>query len=277
MLLAVSTVPAVQEYFQQNLSALVILLLAAATAAIVRNRLVLGGILLALATIKPDISAIFVFWFLLWAASDWHRRRRFTLSFAVSMCLLVLAAEVVSPGWIEEFLVALHTYQARDLGPSIFEVFLPAKIAVLVAIGLMAVLVFVCWKYRKEPAGSEQFRFVLVFVASSVLVLLPAGGVYNQFLLIPAFIMFTLLPTFGSSEHPRWNASRIFAKAAIVCQAWQWAVALLLSVASIFIKLPRPRTLIPLPCYTLFTLVPLAFVAIGLCKFRSLHFVGKRT
>jgi hypothetical protein len=58
ILLAVSSYPAVEEYFQQNLAALVLLFLAAAAAAAVRNWLVLSGFLLALATAKPDTTGI---------------------------------------------------------------------------------------------------------------------------------------------------------------------------------------------------------------------------
>lgn len=270
MILAVSTIPAIQEYFQQNLAALVIFLLAAATAMMVRNHLIFSGTLLALATVKPDISAIFVFWFLLWVMGDWPKRKRVALSFVASFTILVLAAEAISPRWIEEFLISLREYKAHDLGPSILQVLLPSGIASLLAIALVVVLVFVCWKSRKESAGSERFGFVIAFLASAELVLLPAGAVYNQFLLIPAFILLTLRrDSVLVGQHARGNISNIFASAPMLCQAWQWAAALLLSFTSMFVRLPFLHTWITLPCYTLFTLVPLTFIAIGLSKIQG--------
>ena len=270
MILAVSTIPAIQEYFQQNLAALVIFLLAATTATMVRNRLIFSGILLSLATIKPDISAIFVFWFLLWTTGDWAKRKRFAMSFAASLAILVLAAEMISPRWIKEFFISLREYKAHDLGPSILEVLLPSGIASFFAIALVVLLVFMCWKNRKETAGSEHFGFVIVFLSSAELVLLPAGAVYNQFLLIPAFIVLALRQNpMLVGRHTKGNFSNIFAGAPMVCQGWQWGAAFVLSCISMFVKLQPFHTLITLPCYTLFALVPLTFIAIGLRKIQG--------
>jgi hypothetical protein len=110
MLLATSSSPAVSEYFQQNLAALVLFLLAAAAAAMVRNWLMLGGFLLALATVKPNTAVPLVLWFLLWALAEWRQRSQLIWSFVGTMSALLVGAWAVSPHWMGEFLAAVREY-----------------------------------------------------------------------------------------------------------------------------------------------------------------------
>jgi hypothetical protein len=57
-----------------------------------------GGVLLALATIKPQLVVLFLPWLLLWAVSDLRRRLPFLRSFALTMAALLGAAQLVLPG-----------------------------------------------------------------------------------------------------------------------------------------------------------------------------------
>ena len=89
--------PGVSEYFQQNLAALVVFVLAAAMAAVVRGWLALSGFLLAFATIKPELAGLTIFWVVLWATGQWAERKRLIWSFAGTIAALLIGAEVVSP------------------------------------------------------------------------------------------------------------------------------------------------------------------------------------
>jgi hypothetical protein len=79
-----------------QLTLLVAAILAAAVA-ITTRWLTLAGVLLAVSTIKPQLSVVLGAWFLLWAVSDWCKRWPLLVSFAVTISALLLGSALV-PG-----------------------------------------------------------------------------------------------------------------------------------------------------------------------------------
>src|ERR1700722_13762285 len=77
MILMLGWLPMVQRIKLQQLSLLVAPLLAACGACLTGGWLLLAGGLLALATIKPQLTWPLVLWLLIWAGSEWRSRRRF--------------------------------------------------------------------------------------------------------------------------------------------------------------------------------------------------------
>jgi hypothetical protein len=259
MILAVSSSAAIFEYHQQNLAALVVFIMAAAAAAAVRGWRVLAGFLLALATIKPELSGLTICWLLLWATGCWLERKRLALSFAGTMAALVLAAEVVSPGWIVSFIAALREYATYGTDPSILQVFLPSILAKVVAAGLVGVLLFLCWQWRKAPAGSEYFGWALAWTSSVTLTVIPKLAAYNQALLIPTLLVLLVhhqsIPNAG-------RISRALNEAILLCLMWQWASALFLSAATLLIPAARLRPAVHVPDYTSLAVYPAALLAL---------------
>lgn len=259
MLLAVSTYPAVEEYFQQNLAALVIFFLAAAAAAAARNWLTLSGFLLALATVKPDTSGLVVLWFLLWVTGSWRERSRLFWSFTFTMAAWLIASEAVAPGWVSRFESAVREYPAYGTDPCILRVLLPARMAEILGGALIVLLVVVCWRWRKAATGSEQFGWALAWVATVTIVILPKLAAYNQLLLIPALLVLARrhanLPRAGF-----WL--RAVTKGAFACQIWQWLAATALSLCSLLFAATRFREIAEAPMYTLLVLPPLTLVAV---------------
>jgi hypothetical protein len=256
MLLAVSSFPAVEEYFQQNLAALVLLFLAAAAAAAVHGQLVLSGFLLALSTTKPDTTGLVILWFLLWAAAKRQERVRLIWSFAGSLTVLVAAGAMLSPHWIGRFLGEVRRYPAYGTDPSILRVLLPRWLATLASVVLLSMLAGVCWKCRRSPATSQEFGWGLASSAAVTLAVIPKLAAYNQLLLIPSLLMLVrrgnvpaLLP-------------RALSKAAFACQGWQWLAATGLSVASFAVTMPRLQAAASLPLATLLALPLLTLLAV---------------
>jgi hypothetical protein len=256
MLLAVGSYPAIEEYSQQNLTAFVILFLAVAAAAVMRNKLILSGFFLALATVKPDVTLLVVFWFLLWAAA---RRERWRLiwAFAGSMAILVAGAQAISPGWIMRFLAAVREYPGYGTDPSLLQVLFPRVLADLLLAALVVVLCVVCWRARKAAADTAVFRWALALVTASTLVLIPKLAPYNQLLLIPA-----LLVLFRYRGQSHGILPRAFTKGAFACQIWQWSAALGLSILSFLVSPQRLLGVAQLPMYTLLALPPLTLAGI---------------
>ncbi|HXZ32549.1 MAG TPA: glycosyltransferase 87 family protein [Terriglobales bacterium] len=258
MLLATSSSPAVAEYFQQNLAALVVLFLAGAAAAIVARRLGLAGVLLALSTVKPDTSGLVVLWLLAWSITS-RQRRALLWWFAGSLGLLVAAAEVCSPHWIGRFISAVRAYPSYGTDPSIIQVLFPASIAAVITFAVVLYVAIVCWKWRNAAAGSEYFAWAVALVGTTTLVILPKLAAYNALLLVPAFLV--LISQYGTSSKDV-IFSRGMIKAAFACQLWQWLAAGLLSLASLVLPPVWIRTAAHVPDYTSLALWPITLLAL---------------
>jgi hypothetical protein len=140
MVLAAGSYPAVIEFYQQNLAAVVIFLMAVAAASAARGWLILSGFLMALATVKPEITGLVLVWFLIWGVSGWTERRRFVLAFVGTFLFLILGATLVSPHWIGRFVSAISSYQSFEADPSLLSVLLPWAISKLAAVALVSAL-----------------------------------------------------------------------------------------------------------------------------------------
>lgn len=273
MILSISTFSAVQEFHMQNLSALVILLLAAAAAAAVRNWLWLSGFLLALSTIKPQISGLLILWFVLWAAGRWQERKHLVWSFVGTMTGLVGAAEAILPHWIGRFLKAAGEYQSYAANPSILQVLLPSFLATLLAVALVIVLAFHCWRWKESAAGSSAFGWALAWVSAVTLVILPKLSAYNQPLLILALlVLLAKYEAIGKAS----LLPRAFIKAAFGCQIWQWVVALVLALGSLAIPAARLHSAAEVPLYTWLSLPPITLLAVIVAT-SSLEGAGRHT
>lgn len=261
-LLALGSYPAVEEYFQQNLTALVIFFLAAAAAAASRNWLTLSGFLLALATVKPDTTGLVILWFLLWVTGNWKQRNRLFWSFTVTMAALLLSTEAMSPGWISRFAAAVREYPAYGTDPNILQVLLRSQVAEFLGLVLIVLLIGICWRWRKAAPDSKQFGRALAWVAAVTLVVLPKLAAYNQLLLIPALLVLAR----GYSRFPSTGfLRRTMTKGAFACQIWQWLAATALSVCSLLFSAARLRAVAEAPMYTLLALPPLTLLAVFSC------------
>jgi hypothetical protein len=277
IVLVLSTYPAILEFHMQNLAALVLFFLAAAAAAIVRNWLVLSGFLLALATVKPDISGLVILWFLLWATGQWKDRKALVYSFTAMISVLVIAAEAVSPHWIVKFLTAVREYPAYGVDPSPLELALPPFVARLGMAALLCLLVILCWHWRKGSPGSEDFVWGLAWVSAATMAILPKLAGYNQPLLIPALLVLL------AHRETIWNAGflpRALVKVTFACQLWQWVTALILTFCSLLMPAARLYPAAHVPAYPLFSLSALTMVAVLVTTFslrRASHRIGALT
>jgi hypothetical protein len=259
MVLALSTYAAVLEWHQQNLAVLVVLMLAGAAAATVRFQLMLGGFLLALSTIKPQLSVLFIVFFMLWVAGHWEKRQRLFWSFIATLLALLLAAEKISPGWMGRFLTALRAYQAYAAEPSVLQALLPPYLANLAAVVLVGFLLLHCWRWRKAPAGSEQFGWALAWAASVTLTAMPKLSGYNQPLLIPALLVLL------AHREAIWKTRllpRALTKGVLVCLLWQWGTALILALGSLMVPPSSLQPAAGVPEYTLLALPPMTLLAV---------------
>jgi hypothetical protein len=246
---AVSTLgsyAAVQGVKLQQLTLLVCALLAACGAALASGFLALAGVLLAFATIKPQLAAIPVLWFALWTLSNWNERRRFAWAFVFTMGLLLLGSQLLLPGWIGKFRAAASDYiQYTGGGKSVLDVGLGLGTGKFLAALMLTALALYLWRRRVEEAGTAVRVLALVLAFS--LVVIPTYAPYNQLLSIPALMLIVnWLPKLWAKG----TLQRVLVIITAVVVIWPWAAALALDVGLLTFGGQRITRLWALPLYT---------------------------
>src|SRR5438270_3246917 len=226
-----STFPVVQGIKLQQLTLLVAPLVAGSIFCLVRGRLVAAGVLLALATIKPQIAAPLVAWLLLWGLSALQLRWRFVASFFSMVTVLNVTGELLLRGWIHEFVSAVTAYLGYHGTRTLLDGLLTRDVAVPVEATLLALTGVTCWKARWAPAWDEEFYWTTSLVLAVTVLVIPSIAPYNQLLLLPG----VLLVLRSWNRVLRVNAAvRVVRGTASVFTAWSWISAAILVVASFF-------------------------------------------
>lgn len=230
VLLTLGSVPVVQGIKLQQLSLLVAALLAASAASMAGGSLFLGGTFLALATIKPQLAGPLVAWLLVWAASDWKKRRRLALGFGTMMVLLFAGSALVLPGWWRMFLEAVHRYRDYTNTESVLDQLVDWIVGrsggtILAGVAVLGSAVLL-WKLRLERVGSAGFGLSLVLVLALTVMIIPMYSPYNQVLLLPAIVWLAKESRSLLSSSP---AVKIVYAATGLALAWQWMASLGLS------------------------------------------------
>jgi hypothetical protein len=229
VVLTLGCFPAVQGVKLQQLSLLVAALLAGAMACVASGFLFLGGALLALATIKPQLAWPLVAWLLLWALSDWRSRRRFLFGFGLVMVVLLASSEIILPGWLWMFARAVQRYHGYTQNQSVLLV--PWEFSgILIAVAVLA-CVFFLWKLRGEPADAEEFGSATALVLALTVLVVPMYAPYNQVLLLPAILALVRDRTLLTS---RSRGVRFLYLTGVLALAWQWIASLSLSCVYLF-------------------------------------------
>jgi len=268
MLLTLGSVPAVQGIKLQQLSLVVAGFLAGAGACVAGGYLFSGGMILALATIKPQLAWPVIAWLLAWAVSDWKARRRFVIGFSVTMGALLIGAEIALPGWWRMFLHALSQYRQYTHNESVLDQLFNWLLGRFGGDLLVLLAVLICgvvlWTARKPPASSPEFARALALVLALTVLIVPMYAPYNQVLLLPAILLLV-------RERPglavgSWSV-RIAYAAAVLALAWQWIASMALSLTWLVSPVEALK-MWKLPFYATFSLPVLVFT---LALFSACH------
>jgi hypothetical protein len=153
------------------------------------------------------------------------------------MALLVVASEVILPGWIREFRAAMVAYyQYTGGGQSLVDVVFSPIVGRSISLALLAILVFNLWRLRRSSAVSPEFAFALSFTLATTLLVIPMFAPYNQVVLLPAVMM---LFRATEDEPPRSVMSRFFLFLMKLSVLWPF-----LSSAALILALPFLRTFV---------------------------------
>ena len=248
--------PMVQGIKLQQLSLLVAGLLAACCACLAGGWLSCAGILLALATVKPQLAWPLVVWLLLWAASEWRSRRNFVISFALTMLLLLGGSELLLPGWPRMFVEAIAQYHRYTQNQSVL-VWMFGTIAgrILEVVSTLACAVCV-WRVRRESATSAAFGQAASLVLALTVVVVPMFAPYNQVLLAPAILALAWSEIRRDPILPVVRLSRALGG---ILLAWPWVATIGLSVAYVWLTPEWRQKLWPMPFYSNFMMPVFVF------------------
>ena len=258
VLLTLSCFPAIQGLKLQQLTLLVAALIAASVWALSRERFVLAGILLALATIKPQLVFLLVLWLFLWILGDWGRRQRAMWGFGATLAALVAAGEWLLPGWIGEFRGAMSDYyRYTGGGKSVLDVVLSPMGGRITAAGLVVLLAIFAWRNRGGDEKSKAFQWSICFTLATTLLVIPMFAPYNQLLLVPGLMM-----TVRARERlwEKNGVSRFFLGLTAISVVWPFLAAACLVGSLAFLPGPTVWKGWGLPFYPTFA-VPIAIYA----------------
>ena len=263
ILLTLSCFPAIQGLKLLQLSVLVAVMIAGSMNLLARRKFVAAGVLLALATIKPQLVFLLVLWLCIWVLGNWGQRQRVLWSFAISMAVLVVAGEFLLPGWITEFRTAMKDYyRYTGGGNSVLDVVLSPLWGRITSALLVGMVLVLSWQNRHANEETEAFQWSLCFTLATTLLVIPMFAPYNQLLLLPGFMMAL------RARRELWSRSqfsRFFCSITALAVAWPFLAAACLVIALAFLPAPTVQVAWGLPFYPSFA-IPITIYALLLAS-----------
>lgn len=228
-LLTLCSYPVLEGLFAGQLGLLVGFLLAASIWALQRGRLLLAGTLAALTAIKPQMSVLLILYLLVWTFHAWRSRRRFCIGLFTATTLLVGAALIVWPHWIQSWLKVVLGYHHYANAPVVIEVLgLPTKtrvgavVSVGVLLALLAPTLVLIWRNRAAEPDSKSFWLTLsLLLCVTTVALLPGQAVHDHVILLPGIFLLSSLRLTASS---RWVV-RMLLFLGIGILLWPWVAS----------------------------------------------------
>jgi glycosyl transferase family 87 len=260
-LLTFSSFPVLQGLKLQQLTLVVSALISAALALIGAGHLLVAGVLLATATIKPQLVLPIAVWLFLWAFSNWKARRNLILGFASAMALLLLGAQWILPGWMGEFRTAMSAYrQYTGASGSVLAVLTNTTCGIVLSVFVMLGVGVLAWKTRHETADSELFSIATSLILAATLVVIPMTAPYNQVLLLPSiFLLLRHRRTLPSSS----TVTRLGYLIGSFILFWPWIVAMVLAAGSLALPAVEIQRAWAVPLWSSLALPPITAVLIA--------------
>jgi len=268
IILFLGSFQAIQGIKLQQLSLLVNGLIAFCALLLAEDHLAAAGVLLALATIKPQLALPLSVWLLFWAIIDWRSRKRFVWGFTGAMAVLITGGELVLPGWIGRFRQAVIAYRQYNhgAGSALDLMFTPnwgKVLSILVVFGLA----LVCWRFRRVSNHEPAFHWMIALILAATIVIAPKEAPYNQVLLVSPVLLIV--------RHAQllWNKSllsRASLGIATLIVFWSWFAALGIAVASLFSSAEAVQHAWRVPLYTSIA-IPLAVFALMAFVFKEMR------
>jgi hypothetical protein len=231
IVLTLASIPFAEGIQLQQPGILVAFFMAAAVYALAKEKFVVAGALMAVATMKPQLSAFLIGWVLLWTAAQWRARKKVAIGFFSALTVLVIASEILLPRWPIEFLANIAPYlRYTHATTGIHELFGSVG-GTIVLLFLAGVVLLAAWRARFEPIDSDSFQLAIALVLVFTCIAIPSLAPHNQVVLVPACLLLV-------KERRRiWANGRIARSlwsAAWLALAWPWVTGSILGATVVF-------------------------------------------
>ena len=260
IVLALGSLAVMQGLKLEQMSLLVAGFIAIAILFLIRDYQVGAGIVLALASMKPQLVALLLVWLGLWTLGDARRRYRWAVSFVVGMAIQIAAGEWYLPHWIARFWQAAWEYRDYTAAISVLEKWVGPPAGRTLEIVAFVLLMRLCWIERTWAAKTTAFARTTSVVLAFTVLLIPTDSVYNQVLLIPALLMLF------EERHALWRrsaASRLLLLTVAMLVAWPWITSVVLAGLSFILPQETVEAYWAIPFWTAL-LIPVGVAALML-------------
>ena len=263
-LLALGNFPVLQGIHLQNLSLIAAALLTFSLVLLSRNHVTLAGFFLAASTFKPQFTVVVVPWLAVWTLTNWRQRKRLAWSFLASMCLLLVASELLLPGWVRDFMKVVQAYTHYTFGRSLLDLWFTPSAGPFAAGGLLIAVLVLCWKFRRFGTDAPHQLLVVSVMLAATITVIPTLAPHTQLLLLPGLLCLYRyrLILWKSNQY-----ARLSLVALCLLLAWPWVAAILLAVGSVLFPMNALLRWWDLPLYTS-PILPLAVLLTLCCLIR---------
>ncbi len=261
--LTLGSVAVMQGLKLQQMSLLVAGLVAIAIALLVTDHAVASGILLALASMKPQLVLLLLSWLAIWTVADWRRRYRWAVSFLATMAILMAASEWCLPHWIPRFWQAVREYQRYTGAMSVTDKLIGVPWSRALELLAFAALMGACWRERRQAANTAAFASTLSLVLVTTILLIPTYAPYNQVFLIPALLVLV------QERRAIWQRSIANRTLLVITTGlilWPWISSTALAVLSFVLPQATVERAWAIPAWTV-TQIPVAVAALMLVHY----------
>jgi hypothetical protein len=243
---ALGNFPAIQALALRQLSIVVAGLLGLVFFLAVRRKFLLAGLVLALATIKPQLAIPVASWLGLWTLGGWRERKGLLLGFLAGMAILVASAQWILPGWIPKFYYAVFAYRKYTGGATAADVLFGVDLGRATNVLLVLITGIICWQLRHKSEKSVEFIFASCFVLAAAVAIAPIFAPYNQLLLFPAFLA---LVQHRNALLPKTLWQKLLLQVAILMICWQWIACIFLTIIYCLISTRLVERIWAMPFY----------------------------
>jgi hypothetical protein len=161
-------------------------LLSLAAWAVARNHLLLAGVVLAAASIKPQLALLPTVWFLLWSFSELGKRWHLLLGLVLALLALIAGSVALVPLWIPHFLSGLTAYRSYTGAPSAFDAIFGRPWSLVPTAIVLVTVAIVAWKSRFADPSTRQYALALTLTLAVTVWAVPANfDPFNQLLSLP--------------------------------------------------------------------------------------------
>jgi hypothetical protein len=181
--------PAIWAYQQTQLTVVVLAAVATACFLLSRNLEVLAGIVLSIATIKPNLVLLLLLWLVVQMAIQ--RRWRFLSAFCMATAGPLIASEILFPGWVRHWVIAARQYSDTPFKVPLFTLMLGHAAGLALGGLLAAWVLFRLWKVGVAAPASAKFNYAVALILALTVCLIPTTiwMIYNELALIPAVLL----------------------------------------------------------------------------------------